>query len=368
MDGPLGAAGPRATMGCMTVPPGPPGAVASSAPGGPPGPGGPGGPAINPYGAVDLAALAQAREAQQKADAARARTASGGGNDEQGSVTTVIDVSEATFEVEVLQRSLQVPVVIDFWAEWCGPCKQLSPILERLAIEDGGSWVLAKVDVDANQQLSAAAQVQSIPTVMVVWQGQVIPGFQGALPEAQVREFLNQVIALPEQIPGQAGESQAGDSQSGDPHAPDQPTAETATDDPELAAADDALARDDLDAAEAGYRQILATRPDHVEARQALGSVTLLKRTAGLDAAAVIAAANDPLARDDVTANTQAADLELMSGEVDAAFTRLVELVRRTTDDERAAAKEHLLELLDLVGNDVPEVLAARRSLANALF
>jgi putative thioredoxin len=349
----------------MTVPPGPPGAVGSSAPGGPPAPGGPGGPAINPYGAVDLAALAQAREAQQKADAARARAASGDGNDAQGSVTTVIDVSEATFEVDVLQRSLRVPVVIDFWAEWCGPCKQLSPILERLAIEDGGSWVLAKVDVDANQQLSAAAQVQSIPTVMVVWQGQVIPGFQGALPEAQVRDFLNQVIALPEQIPGQAGESQAGESPSGDPQAPHQPTAETATDDPELAAADDALARDDLDAAEAGYRQILATRPDHVEARQALGSVTLLKRTAGLDAAAVIAAANGS---DEVTANTQAADLELMSGEVDAAFTRLVELVRRTSGDEREAVKEHLLELLDLVGNDVPEVLVARRALANALF
>jgi putative thioredoxin len=315
----------------------------------------PGGPAINPYGAVDLAALAQAREAKQKAEAARARAASTGADDAQGSVATVIDVSETAFEVEVLQRSLQVPVVIDFWAEWCGPCKQLSPVLERFAIEDGGSWVLAKVDVDANQQLAAAAQVQSIPTVMVVWQGQVIPGFQGALPEAQVREFLNQVIALPAQVPGQGG----------DPNANGQDAPEAAADDPELTAADDALARDDLDAAEAGYRQILATRPDHVEAKQALASVTLLRRTAGLDATAVIAAANGT---DDVTVNAQAADLELMSGEVDAAFTRLVELVRRTSGDDREAAKSHLLELLDLVGNDVPEVLAARRALASALF
>jgi putative thioredoxin len=252
-----------------------------------------------------------------------------------------------------------VPVVIDFWAEWCEPCKQLSPILERLAVEDGGSWLLAKVDVDANPQLSAAAQVQSIPTVLVVWQGQVIPGFQGALPETQVRDFVNQVIALPAQVPAQV----PGQAPGGDPD-----TAEAVGDagnDLELAEADDALARDDLDAAEAAYRQILATRPDHVEAKQALASVTLLKRTASLDAEAVLTRAKDS---DDVAINCQAADLELLAGDPSAAFTRLVELVRRTDGDDREAAKARLLELLDLVGNDVPEVLAARRALASALF
>ena len=277
-------------MGVMTQSPQPP---LPPLPTGPAGAPMPAGASFNPYGAVDLAALAQARQAQEKADAARARAASNAPDGEAGVADSVIDVTDTTFEVEVLQRSLQVPVVMDFWAEWCEPCKQLSPVLERFALEDGGSWVLAKVDVDANPQLSAAAQVQSIPTVLVVWQGQVIPGFQGAPPEAQVRDFITQVIALPSQIPGQepAGQEQQG-AEAGSPGdgAPDGAAAD-APSDPELEAADDALARDDLDAAEAAYREILATRPEHVEAKQALASVTLLKRTAGLDPATVMATA-----------------------------------------------------------------------------
>jgi putative thioredoxin len=310
----------------------------------------PTGPSFNPYGAVDLGALAQARQAKEQAEAARARAASNPGAADQAAAS-VVEVTDATFQTEVLERSLQVPVVIDFWAEWCEPCKQLSPILERCAVEDAGSWVLAKVDVDANPQLSAAAQVQSIPTVLVVWQGQVIPGFQGALPESQVRDFLNQVIALPSQVPG--GGQQTGDDGQG------------AADDPDLVAADELLTRGDLEGADAAYRAILSARPDHVEAKRALASVTLLKRTASLDPNAVLTQAKDS---DDVDINCQAADLELLNGQVDAAFTRLVELVRRTSGDERETAKQHLLDLLDLVGNDVPEVLAARRALASALF
>ncbi|MBA3524453.1 MAG: co-chaperone YbbN, partial [Geodermatophilaceae bacterium] len=103
---------------------------------------------------------------------------------------TVIDVDEASFQSEVIDRSMQVPVVLDLWADWCQPCKQLSPILEKLAAEGGGSWILAKLDVDANQRIAAALRAQSIPAVKAVWQGQLVAEFTGAVPEAQAREFI----------------------------------------------------------------------------------------------------------------------------------------------------------------------------------
>ena len=102
----------------------------------------------------------------------------------------VIDVTTDTFEAQVLQQSLQVPVLVDFWATWCGPCKTLGPILEKLAAEYNGAFVLAKVDVDREQQLAAVFQVRSVPTVMLLKDGQLVDGFPGALPEGQLREFL----------------------------------------------------------------------------------------------------------------------------------------------------------------------------------
>ncbi len=103
---------------------------------------------------------------------------------------TVFDATTESFESEVLQKSLQVPVLVDFWAPWCGPCKTLGPILEKLAADYNGAFLLAKVDVDKEQQLAAAFQVRSIPTVMLVKDGQLVDGFPGALPEGQLREFL----------------------------------------------------------------------------------------------------------------------------------------------------------------------------------
>ncbi len=102
----------------------------------------------------------------------------------------VFDVTTEHFEADVLQRSLQTPVLVDFWAEWCGPCKTLGPMLEKLADDYNGAFVLAKVDVEAEQELGAAFQIRSIPTVVLVKDGQLVDGFQGALPDSQLREFL----------------------------------------------------------------------------------------------------------------------------------------------------------------------------------
>src|SRR6516164_11090503 len=215
------------------------------------------------YGAVDLGARQAAAQRQQ---------ASAAGQDAPRG-EYVFDATEATFEADVLERSRTVPVIMDLWAEWCGPCKQLSPVLERLANEAAGTWVLAKVDVDANPQLSAALQVQSIPMVVAVLGGQLVPGFLGALPEAQVRQWLGQLMQLAEQLglpsaTGAGGADQAGagagpgEAEAG-PGAPEGIPGDAAFRDPGLMDAQQAMERGDLDGAAAAFEKILESDPDH---------------------------------------------------------------------------------------------------------
>ncbi|CAM5417425.1 Tetratricopeptide repeat protein OS=Streptomyces tendae OX=1932 GN=GUR47_13805 PE=4 SV=1 [Streptomyces tendae] len=156
-------------------------------------------------GVVDLAAVKQAQEAKAKAEQARAEAARQGGTGAVSPADLVIDVDEAGFESDVLQRSTEVPVVIDFWAEWCEPCKQLSPVLERLAVEYNGRFVLAKIDVDANQMLMQQFGVQGIPAVFAVVAGQALPLFQGAAGEAQIRQTLDQLVQVGEERFGLTG-------------------------------------------------------------------------------------------------------------------------------------------------------------------
>jgi putative thioredoxin len=254
---------------------------------------------------------------------------------------TVIDVTEATFQSEVLERSLRTPVVIDFWAEWCGPCKQLSPILEKLAIEGNGAWVLAKVDVDANQRLAQMFRVQGIPMVYAVVGGQPIDAFTGVLPESQLRPWIEAVC-------------KAGGVQIETPS------------DPRLDSADEALLAGDLDAAERAYKKILAESPADVSAEAGLAQVALARRVRGVNPRQVLAAAQEK--PNDVAAQTLAADVEMLSGQVEQAYRRLVELVRRTTGADREAVRQHLVSLFSIAGPDDPAVATARRQLASALF
>ena len=294
-------------------------------------------------GAIDLGALAAAREAQQQAVARK---------NDPAAAQVVIDVTETSFETDVIAASNVVPVVVDLWATWCGPCKQLSPILEKLAIEYGGRWLLAKVDVDAEQQIAAAFRVQSIPTIVAVIKGQVLPLFQGALPEAQVRQYVEELLRVAEQagLNGSVGAPT-------DVAPPEEPAEDPRWDD-----AADAIEAGDYDSATALYEQLRAVDAEQADA--ALAQVALVRRIDGVDSVAAVTAAD--AAPTDLDLARVAADVEVAQGLPEAAFERLLVVVRAAQD--KAAARDALVELFGLVGELDPAVKSARTQLANALF
>ncbi|MEU9501299.1 tetratricopeptide repeat protein [Streptomyces sp. NPDC048196] len=312
-------------------------------------------------GVVDLAAVKAAGEAKQKAEQARAEAARTG-RAPAGGARLVYDVDEAGFQQDVLQRSTEVPVVIDFWAEWCEPCKQLGPLLERLANEYAGAFVLAKIDVDANQMLFQQFGVQGIPAVFAVVAGQPIPLFQGAAPEAQIRQVLDQLVQAAEQqfgIVGAQVDAQAAARQEAPAPAP-------GPYDALLEAASQALDAGDLGGAVQAYKNVLSDDPANPEAKLGLAQAELLQRVQDLDPQVVRKEAADNPA--DVPAQIRAADLDLVGGHVEDAFGRLVQTVKRTAGDDREAARLRLLELFEVIGAEDPRVTAARTALARVLF
>ncbi|RDH74093.1 co-chaperone YbbN [Mycolicibacterium moriokaense] len=295
----------------------------------------PAGPGPSIAGAVDLSALKQpatpAREPGQGSDASPG-----------------VEVTEANFEAEVLQRSNQVPVVVVLWSPRSDASVQLGDVLAGLAAGDGGKWSLVSVNVDTTPRVAQIFGVQAVPTVVALAAGQPVSSFQGMQPADQLRGWIDSLLNAT------AGKLSGG----GEPGEPEQV-------DPELAQAREHLDNGDFDAALTAYQAILDTNPGHAEAKGAVRQIAFLQRATARAPGATIAADSNP---DDIETAFAAADVELLQQDVASAFNRLIALVKRTADDDRQKVRTRLIELFELFDPADPEVIAARRNLANALY
>lgn len=268
-----------------------------------------------------------------------------------------VTLDEQNFQA-TLESSMQAPVLLVFFSRSRAPQSgQLADDLVTLSSEFEGRFLLGLVDIDRSPAIAQAMQIPSVPLVVVVVDGRPMPLLQDALPIEELRTALTQVLqSLTAQ--GVAGRHQPRQTVAVDTGEP--------VSDPRYAAAEAALAANDIDGAVAEYQKLVEANPADAEAAAGLAMAKVLQRTFGVDvSAARTAAAEGP---DDVAAQTLVADLDLLGGHVDDAFGRLIELVRRTSGDERNAAREHLLGLFAAVGNDDPRVLRGRQNLASALF
>jgi putative thioredoxin len=285
-------------------------------------------------GAVDLSALKQ--RAAQPGDAAQAPGGAAG-----------VEITEVNLEAEILARSSEVPVVVALWSPRSEASVALADALGGLAAADAGKWALATVNVDAVPQVAQIFGVQAVPTVVAVAAGQPISSFQGVQPVEQLRQWVNSLLsATAGKLSGTAD-------------------LEPEKVDPGLAKARELLDAGNFDAALGAYRAILDNDPGHPEAKAAVRQVSFLARATKQRPDATRAADAAPA---DIDAAFAAADVEILNQLVDAAFNRLLDLVRRTTGDDRAKVRTRLIELFDLFDPAEPAVIAARRNLANALY
>lgn len=271
----------------------------------------------------------------------------------------VLEGTDANF-AQVLELSREVPIVVDLWAEWCEPCKTLSPALERIVESYRGKLLLVTVDVDANPQLAQAFGAESLPTVAAVLGGRPVSLFVGALPEEQVREVFDQLLVLAAQngITGSVAVDGAPAEQAAAPVEEPLP--------PHHAEAYEAIERGDYQGAIREYKTAIAQNPNDSLAVAGLAQVSLIARLAGktLDSVRSAAAASP----DDLEAQLDVADVDVSGGHVDDAFDRLLTLFPRLDASGKNAVRTRLLDYFEIVGAEDPRVAPARRRLTNLLY
>ncbi|MEV6244485.1 tetratricopeptide repeat protein [Lentzea sp. NPDC051838] len=306
-------------------------------------------------GAVDLGALKARADAARQAAATPAASA-GGAPADNGSAPWIVDVTEASFQA-VVEQSLQVPVVVLLGASYSPESQQLAASLTRLATGSGGSWILARVDLEQAPRIGQAFGVQSVPTTVAVAAGQPIDAFAGPIDDAELSAWVSRLLdALRDRLPG----IRAGEARAGAPIAE-----EEIIEDPRIVAAEEAFERGDYASAQGYYSEILASEPANELAKEGLAQARFAERAEGVDPA-VIAKADGAL--EDIDAQLAAADAQVALQQVDEAFKRLVDTVRRVYGEDRDRVRQHLVGLFELFPADDPRVAAARRNLASALY
>jgi putative thioredoxin len=283
------------------------------------------------------------------------------------------DVTDQTFMADVVEASREVPVIVDFWAPWCGPCKTLGPQLEAAVQAKKGAVRMAKVNVDENQMIAGQLQVQSIPTVYAFWQGQPVDGFQGALSQGDVQRFVEKIAALAGD--GGLGEAlEAAEEMLAQGAVADaaQTFAAILGEEPENAAAMGGLARahiamGDLDTAEAllnNAAPAIAAAPE-IEAARAQIALARQADEAGPLAELQSAVAANP---DDLQARFDYAKALYAAGQAEAAIEELLDLFRRNREWNDGAAKAQLFTIFDALKPTDPLVQKGRRRLSSMIF